>query len=317
MTEASCSGGTAWKRLADHQSRDAGHHQDRLVRGPGGPAVSRRRPRLSPPFSGAAADGAQTFRSAALGGAHDPGLEFDAFLGEAPAACVSDAPAALPDLAVAGRLAGRAAAPPRPERHAPLVADVGGWAADFARFSQQARAAAPALRRPPRPADFRPAFPPRPALAPKPGFDQAMARWVARHGADMSDVDAAMARMARELQLEDREPPAAEDRAPGPADFGAPETGGLPLDEPAQDGGVAAAAPLPQPSGVTEGAERLLESVQHEDGEKWQRSAFLSLMRDLRDGRKDILGDEIRPGAAAGPRDGEPGPAAAAHRASA
>ncbi|KAL3962678.1 hypothetical protein ACCO45_004201 [Purpureocillium lilacinum] len=47
-------------------------------------------------------------------------------------------------------------------------------------------------------------------------------------------------------------------------------------------------------SAVSEAAERLLESVQHEAGEKWQNSVFLSLMRDFRDGRKDIVDNEIR-----------------------
>lgn len=31
MADASCSGGTPFKRLIDHQSRDVSHHQDRLV----------------------------------------------------------------------------------------------------------------------------------------------------------------------------------------------------------------------------------------------------------------------------------------------
>ena len=45
---------------------------------------------------------------------------------------------------------------------------------------------------------------------------------------------------------------------------------------------------------MSEAAEQLLETVQHEQGEKWQKSNFLSLMRDFRDGRKDIVDGEIR-----------------------
>lgn len=42
MADASCSGGTPFKRLIDHQARDVSHHQDRLVdrAGPQGHAVS-------------------------------------------------------------------------------------------------------------------------------------------------------------------------------------------------------------------------------------------------------------------------------------
>jgi hypothetical protein len=44
MADASCSGGTPFKRLIDHQARDVSHHQDRLVdrAGPQGHAVSPR-----------------------------------------------------------------------------------------------------------------------------------------------------------------------------------------------------------------------------------------------------------------------------------
>lgn len=56
---------------------------------------------------------------------------------------------------------------------------------------------------------------------------------------------------------------------------------------------AAAAARDREKSAVSEAAERLLESVRHEDGEKWQNSTFLSLMRDFRDGRKDIVNNEI------------------------
>lgn len=58
---------------------------------------------------------------------------------------------------------------------------------------------------------------------------------------------------------------------------------------------AAAAEPAPNTkSAVSEAAKRLLDTVQHENGEKWQNSVFLSLMRDFRDGRKDIVDNEIR-----------------------
>ena len=46
-------------------------------------------------------------------------------------------------------------------------------------------------------------------------------------------------------------------------------------------------------SSIAQAAKILLDSVSHEDGTKWKNSAFLSLMRDLRDGTKDIVGDTI------------------------
>lgn len=46
-------------------------------------------------------------------------------------------------------------------------------------------------------------------------------------------------------------------------------------------------------SEISEAAEQLLDSVQHESGDKWQQSSFLALMRDFRDGRKDIVDNEV------------------------
>ncbi|KAH6682406.1 hypothetical protein F5X68DRAFT_211689 [Plectosphaerella plurivora] len=49
-----------------------------------------------------------------------------------------------------------------------------------------------------------------------------------------------------------------------------------------------------QGSEVSEAARQLLETVQHEQGEKWQKSRFLHLMREFRDGTKSIVNEEIR-----------------------
>ena len=135
-------------------------------------------------------------------------------------------------------------------------------------------------------------------------FDQEMSRWMAVHGngtanaGAMEDVDAVMDQMARELELNDRvlddatkmdtiEP--AEDDAHF-TDLGSAEIGNLSRNEESTE-------LKPEPKGrseVSEAAERLLESVQHEDGDKWKNSVFLSLMRDFRDGRKDIIDNKIR-----------------------
>ncbi|KAM4063126.1 hypothetical protein HRG_010310 [Hirsutella rhossiliensis] len=343
MAEASCSGGTPFKRLIDHQSRDVSHHQDRLVDRSG-------------------VNGRASFRS--VHGHAAPGQQsFDAFMNEPPSA--ASAFSTLP-LDPASRLAVHAAALQSPLAHTEFVharaspaPDVSGWAADFGRFSsqQQMRAAAPApvmhmaqhQQSPSSMLNFRtafgqpgPAFAPlidRGSMAPAPplesGFDQEMARWMASHGGgSMSDVDAAMDQMARELELNESALPetsmaeaatessVAQKTAPAThfTDLETPEISKLSLRDPA----TGPQAPLHAPqvlesvqqdqqgaddtaaldkSAVSEAAERLLESVQHEDGEKWQNSVFLSLMRDFRDGRKDIVENEIRQ--TAGPSGGE------------
>lgn len=249
----------------------------------------------------------------------------------------------------AGRLAVHAAAlQPRPEflsqaARASPVPDVSNWAADFTRFSgssrqQQVRAPAPAVQmnHHQRQPNFQAAFgqaafaPPMyaqgnaagfmaPAAPVESDFDQEMARWMSSHGGgNMTDVDAAMEQMARELELnEGALPEAATTAAESTAqqnrahftDLETPELGNLSLHDPTAHSRaepLAAQEPLQAPqdehlddaagakSAVSEAAERLLESVQHEDGEKWQNSVFLSLMRDFRDGRKDIVDNEIR-----------------------
>ncbi|KND86451.1 hypothetical protein TOPH_08921 [Tolypocladium ophioglossoides CBS 100239] len=325
MADASCSGASPFKRLVDHQSRDVSHHQDRLV-------------------DRAGVNGHGSFRSAPRHPAqgHD---SFGAFMDGVPSS------ATIPGMgphSPAGRLAVHAAAlQPRPEfspqaARASPVPNVSNWAADFTRFSgsssqQQMRAPAPAMQmnhhqQP----NFQAAFgqsaftPPMyvqgnaagfmaPAAPVESDFDQEMARWMSSHGGgNMTDVDAAMEQIARELELNEAALPKASTAATESTaqqtgtrftDLETPELGNLSLHDPTthiHTEPLAAQEPLQAPqdeylddaakakSAVSEAAERLLESVQHEDGEKWQNSVFLSLMRDFRDGRKDIVNNEIR-----------------------
>jgi hypothetical protein len=54
--------------------------------------------------------------------------------------------------------------------------------------------------------------------------------------------------------------------------------------------------PLPQEAQQTDVsivARKIIESVGHEDEDKWKNSNFLALMRDFRDGKKVVVGDEI------------------------
>ncbi|KAF7548785.1 hypothetical protein G7Z17_g6841 [Cylindrodendrum hubeiense] len=347
MADASCSGGTPFKRLTEHQSRDVSHHQDRLV-----------------DRAGSQAHG--SFRSAPQAAQGQNG--FNQFM---------DGPATLPGMAgmpgmahhhAANRLANHAAAlePAYAQGFAPQanhapVADVSNWAADFGRFSQQQQPlqkgmaqANPQMRMAQANAQMRMAqanpqmhmaqanpqmhmAQPNPQLAfqssaftqPNNGFsplygptnggfmdanaaeaqrpaaeaefDKEMSRWMESHGsgaaAEMEDVDAVMDQMARELELNESALKDAEAAAEAEAhldgtpvaDLHTPDIAALSLETPAPELESAKAK-----SEVSEAAERLLESVQHEDGEKWKNSVFLSLMRDFRDGRKDIVDNEIR-----------------------
>ncbi|KAF4990091.1 hypothetical protein FDECE_14499 [Fusarium decemcellulare] len=329
MADASCSGGTPFKRLIDHQSRDVSHHQDRLVdrAGPQGHASFRS---TSQPMQGP--DG------------------FGAFM---------DGPSTLPGVPhhhAAGRLAAHAAV--LEQGHAPAFhpaqssqfqtrqspsVDVSNWAADFNRFANQNQqqrqplqngfshtASQIPLHQPTPQMNFQAAFAQaNPGFAPlygqtpggfmnpgtttaqRPGveadFDDEMSKWMANNGGGgMEQVDAMMEQMARELELNDAAlaeaeaskqettPEASlEDATAKFTHLETPDIGNLSLEtqEPAV---VEPTETVKTKSDVADAAERLLESVQHEDGEKWKNSVFLSLMRDFRDGKKDIVDNEIR-----------------------
>ncbi|QPH11118.1 hypothetical protein C2857_002725 [Epichloe festucae Fl1] len=332
MADASCSGPSPFKRLVDHQSRDVSHHQDRLV------------DRSAGQHHGA-------FRSARQQ-PQDPD-NFNAFMDGAPSTMV---PGMAHD--PANRLAVHAAALQQPTAHmnhhhpglsqqarSSSVPDVSNWAADFTRFAgnQQMRSpnmAAPApgmqINQQPMHMNFQSAFGQAlggpvyggpaaqgfmaPQAVPEADFDKEMSQWMSAHGGgNMAEVDAAMDRMARELELNEASLPAdaqtaaattattsALEQASSSArytDLETPEIDNLSLQETVPDRIHAHSqeeqeihddAAAKSKSAVSEAAERLLESVQHESGEKWQNSVFLSLMRDFRDGRKDIVDNEIR-----------------------
>lgn len=154
------------------------------------------------------------------------------------------------------------------------------------------------------------------------------------HAKAMEDVDAIMEQIARDLELQQQEAEAAvAENVSAPAveesrvassttagtmeqiplshtlehahftDLEVPEMQNLSISAPEQP--VVAQAPVADTeeivdnapkakSEVAQAAERLLDSLKDEDGEKWQNSTFLSLMRDFRDGRKDIVDNEVR-----------------------
>ncbi|KAF5662049.1 peroxin 20 [Fusarium heterosporum] len=325
MADASCSGGTPFKRLIDHQARDVSHHQDRLIdrAGPQGHASFR-----STPQQMQGADG------------------FGAFM---------NGPSALPGVPqhhAAGRLAAHAAvleqghssafhaaqSPHFQQGHQSPSVDVSNWAADFNRFSNQAQQrqplqngfpqAAPQMHQPAPQMNFQAAFvQPNAAFAPmygqanaqangvfmngnvaatqEAGFDDEMSKWMATNGGGgMEEVDAMMDQMARELELNDAAIAQAEAEQASqqetaveptleanPTKLATPDIASLSLETEEPE----VSEPIPKSrSEVADAAERLLDSVEHEDGEKWKNSVFLSLMRDFRDGRKDIVDNEIR-----------------------
>ncbi|KAG5925745.1 hypothetical protein E4U42_004010 [Claviceps africana] len=365
MAEASCSGPSPFKRLVDHQSRDVSHHQDRLVdRAPGqsrSPFRSASQHGLGADNFNAFMDGAPQPTMPGMPGMsgipHDPAnrLSVHAAALQQPHALMSHhhhhhhhhhpPPPSQSELSQQAR--------------ASAVSDATNWAADFTRYSDSQRmrsspnmasssSAMQMNRQQPMQMDFQSAFSHAfgspvygsPAAAggsgfvgapqafPEADFNKEMSQWMSVHGrANMTEVDAAMDQIARELQLNEASLPAEAETAAATAasttsqenpasarytDLDTPELASLSLQDAAYGPSPAvaldetahvvdndtndndvAAAPKTR-SGVSEAAERLLDAVQHEDGEKWQNSVFLSLMRDFRDGKKDIFDDEIR-----------------------
>ncbi|RBR25920.1 uncharacterized protein FIESC28_01193 [Fusarium coffeatum] len=325
MADASCSGGTPFKQLIDHQGRDVSHHQDRLV-GRGGP------------------QGHTSFRSAPQ---HVQGADgFGAFM---------DGQATLPGVPqhhhAAGRLAAHAAVLEQGHspafhaaqaahfnqgQHSPSVG-VSNWAADFNRFANQSQQrqpaqngfsqGAPQVHQPTPQMNFQSAFmQPNTTFAPmfgqsnnafmngnaastqEAGFDDEMSKWMATNaGGGMEEVDAMMDQMARELELNDAAVAKAEAEQAeqqetrveptleaDPTNLATPDIASLSIETEEEPVVQDTAEAAKTKSEVADAAERLLESVEHEDGEKWKNSVFLSLMRDFRDGRKDIIDNEIR-----------------------
>ncbi|KAF4446414.1 peroxin 20 [Fusarium austroafricanum] len=323
MADASCSGGTPFKRLIDHQARDVSHHQDRLVdrAGPQGHASFRSTPQQ---MQGGDGFGAFIDGPATLAGIH-----------QHHAAGRLAAHAAVFEQGHSSAFHAAQASQFRQGRPSPTV-DISNWAADFDRFTNQSQQrqplqnglsqAAPQMYQPAPQMNFQAAFvQPNAAFSPmygqtngtfmngsaatqEAGFDDEMSKWMANNaGGGMEAVDAMMDQMARELELNDAAVAKAEAEEasqeetvaeptlePNPTNLATPDIASLSLEteEPVVSEPVVEAPKTK--SEVADAAERLLESVEHEDGEKWKNSVFLSLMRDFRDGRKDIIDNEIR-----------------------
>ncbi|CCF38815.1 hypothetical protein CH063_09809 [Colletotrichum higginsianum] len=72
-----------------------------------------------------------------------------------------------------------------------------------------------------------------------------------------------------------------------------PDLSRLGLDEASERTATEPAEQGQSQSEISEAARQILESVQHEQGDKWKNSRFLLLMKDFRDGNKDIVNNEI------------------------
>ena len=141
-------------------------------------------------------------------------------------------------------------------------------------------------------------------------FEEEMSRWMAANGDSarnaraMEDVDAVMEQLAQELEITEQHQQQHQQFMQDPdANYITVNTSPSKLTdlEHSELGNLHSAAAEDQNqvrdakgrSEVSEAAERLLDSVKHEDGDKWKNSIFLRLMRDFRDGKKDIEGDQI------------------------
>ncbi|KAH7312224.1 hypothetical protein B0I35DRAFT_480698 [Stachybotrys elegans] len=337
MADASCSGTNPFKRLVDQQNRDLSHHQDRLQdhagRSQGAFRSAQQNSQAQDGFS-AFVDGSSSAihhdpasRLAAHAAALDPAHVHPSFRPAQSPAAFAPPPQAVPNVsnwAADFQRFSQAQQLPRQQpaaaAFAPQVAQQPNFQAAFGQAfpggaggGMMAANAFPAFQQP---------------AATQPDFDQEMNRWMASYGAGggagMQEVDAMMDQVARELELNQAaldeaaqqvSEPAAAAAAPTAerfTDLETPEIGNLSLGpEPEQQQQLQSEPEVSDAkaakSAVSEAAKQLLESVQHEDGEKWKNSTFLSLMRDFRDGRKDIVDNEIR--------QMEPGPGDAALKA--
>ncbi|CAH0029925.1 unnamed protein product [Clonostachys rhizophaga] len=332
MAEASCSGGTPFKRFVDQQNRDVSHHQDRLFHNAFSPAQN-------------------SFRSSPANQSAQAQNDFGAFMngsssqfGGAALQHPHHATGILPGHPQAFESRWHPSAPLSQVEMAqqPRSADMSNWAADFTRFSgqQQAPAHPMAVNGAAQPlahmqshhqapalsfqsafqfpnAGFSPLYgptnggmmDPNAAAAQRPAaeadFDQEMTRWMEANGPAsnakaMEDVDAIMEQMARELDMndgafKDGEAAAPLHQDPRFTDLETPEIRNLTPDTLSQTINNEPQVEQVKPrSEISEAAEKLLDTVQNEQGEKWKNSVFLSLMRDFRDGKKDIVDNEVQ-----------------------
>lgn len=141
-----------------------------------------------------------------------------------------------------------------------------------------------------------------------PGYTAEMGEWMGAHkpsGVAIQDVDQVLEQISGELEdlvveagsgagLQGTTIQAEDVKQQSLANLQSTET-----DHSSTDPEPSSAGPHNQ-SAVSDLAKKILQAVDHEDGEKWKESSFLALMRDFRDGRKDVAGDRIREVAATG-----------------
>ncbi|KAL2891724.1 hypothetical protein HOO65_011082 [Ceratocystis lukuohia] len=110
---------------------------------------------------------------------------------------------------------------------------------------------------------------------------------------DFSEVNDIMDQLAEDLSREININPPAEVHLPqntlrGNADATLPT-----MDSAPDTDKETAIAEKQKVSDIAEVARQILDSVEHEGDEKWRKSSFFALMRDFRDGKKEVLDDKI------------------------
>ena len=135
-----------------------------------------------------------------------------------------------------------------------------------------------------------------PGLVSQTGHAAEVTEWIGAHrpsGVALEDVDRVLSQISGELEELDVEA-APENELPSTVMQGERRT----PPDPTEFGSADTESELSrrragQTTTVSHLASKILQAVDHEDGEKWKDSSFLELMRDFRDGRKDVAGDTI------------------------
>lgn len=136
-------------------------------------------------------------------------------------------------------------------------------------------------------------FPMAQQAAGVPGQGAEISEWMGAHrpsGVALDDVDQVLNQISGEL-----EDLVVETGPEGVSHTAAEQAGQSPAEpQPAEATEPETAHNRPdQPTGVSHLARKILQAVDHEDDEKWKGSSFLELMRDFRDGKKDVSENTI------------------------
>lgn len=127
-----------------------------------------------------------------------------------------------------------------------------------------------------------------------PGHGAEISEWMGAHrpsGVALDDVDQVLNQISGELdELVVETAPEGESLS---AADQAQKGSQIPAEAETAEATESARSRPDQPTAVSDLARKILQAVDHEDDEKWKDSSFLELMRDFRDGRKDVSENTI------------------------